>query len=198
MHETGLPPLMWVNGPGDAEYDAGTGELGLRAAAGVDWSNDALGGPSQHEASMLGFSPDGDFTLSARVRVTNARTVFDAAALGLWVDDHHWAKLCFENSPASQPMVVSVVTNDFSDDCNSTLVTDSAVYLRVSRSGQAYAFHSSSDGHRWDFVRLFRLRTEAAVIVGFLAQAPMGEKCDARFDHICFTSGAPADLRDGS
>ena len=35
-------------------------------------------------------------------------------------------------------------------------------------------------------------------VVGFLAQAPMGTTCDARFDAIRFTDVAPEDLRDGS
>lgn len=198
MQVTGLPELEWTNGASDADFDADTAELALRAAPGVDWSNDSLGGPGQHRASLLGFRPEGDFSLSARVSVLGPRTTFDAGVLGLWVDRDHWAKLCFENSPAAQPMVVSVVTNRFSDDCNSTLIHTPHVHLRVSRVGSAYAFHSSADGARWDFVRLFRLHTDALPVVGFLAQAPMGQTCDTRFDRIAFTPAAPADLRDGS
>ncbi|MBM7832901.1 regulation of enolase protein 1 (concanavalin A-like superfamily) [Agromyces cerinus] len=198
MRVAGLPVLEWTNGAAGADVDDDAGELRLRASAGVDWSNDPLGGPGQHRASLLGFRPSGDFALSARVRVVGERSTFDAAALGLWCDEDHWAKLCFEYSPAGQAMVVSVVTNGFSDDCNSTVVEEPFTHLRVARLGSAYAFHASTDGARWDFVRLFRVHTDVAPVVGFLAQAPMGTTCDARFDAIRFTDVAPADLRDGS
>lgn len=198
MRVTGLPELEWTNGASAGSFDSGAGELVLRASAGVDWSNDSLEGGSQHGASMVGFRAEGDFALCARVRVASPRTTFDAAVLGLWADENHWAKLCFENSPASQPMVVSVVTNRFSDDCNSTLVNDPAVFLRVSRVGSAYAFHSSADGKLWDFVRLFRLHTEVTPRVGFMAQSPTGESCEATFDEIRYARAAPVDLRDGS
>ncbi|WP_235511038.1 DUF1349 domain-containing protein [Agromyces sp. Root81] len=198
MRVAGLPVLEWTNGASGAAFDDDASELSLRAAAGVDWSNDSLGGPGQHRASMLGFPPVGDFALDARVRVVGDRSTFDAAVLGLWCDENHWAKLCFEYSPGGQAMVVSVVTNGFSDDCNSTIVEEPFVHLRVARLGSAYAFHASTDGDHWDFVRLFRLHSDIAPTVGFMAQAPMGTACDARFDRIRFADAAPADLRDGS
>ncbi|SEI15856.1 MULTISPECIES: DUF1349 domain-containing protein [unclassified Leifsonia] len=194
-----LPALSWTNGPGTASYDEPSGELTLTAAAGVDWSNDSLGGGGQHAATALGFAaPEGDFTLSARARVTGNRTTFDAAVLTLWSDEDHWAKLCFEYSPQGEPMVVSVVTDRFSDDCNSTVVTGDDIHLRISRVGEAWAFHSSVDGARWDFVRLFRLAPgDAPWSVGLMAQAPTGASCTAILDRITLRSGRLADLRNG-
>lgn len=60
------------------------------------------------------------------------------------------------------------------------------------------AFHSSADGHRWDFVRIFKLVYSGVTSVGFLAQAPMGEECVAEFDQIRFSEEVPSNLRDGS
>ena len=57
-------------------------------------------------ARLLGVPPTGDFQLSARVSVDFAST-FDAGVLLLWIDERHRAKLCFEYSPAREPMVVS-------------------------------------------------------------------------------------------
>jgi regulation of enolase protein 1 (concanavalin A-like superfamily) len=194
-----LPELSWTHTPGDADVDPSTEVLTLTAAAGVDWSNDALGAHSQHAATALTLeAPAGDFSLSARVRVAEPRTTFDAGALVLWSDDDHWAKLCFEFSPQGQPMVVSVVTDRYSDDCNSTHVTSGGVFLRVARIGEAWAFHSSTDGIQWDFVRLFRLDAGAdAWRVGFLSQAPMGDTCTATFDRIALRHDGLADLRNG-
>ncbi|MER7447308.1 DUF1349 domain-containing protein [Microbacterium sp. NPDC097977] len=198
MQIPALPALDWTNGALDASFDSRAGELTLHAAAGSDWTNDALGGPAQHRASMLGFQVEGDFTLSARVRVVGERTTFDAAVLGLWCDEQHWAKLCFEYSPDGRAMIVSVVTNDFSDDCNSSVVEQGFTHLRIARIGDAFAFHASDDGERWEFVRVFRMNSDLPVTVGFMSQAPMGEDCDSRFTRIRFSAGAPADLRDGS
>lgn len=200
---SGLPPLAWTNDEGTAAVQDGGDTLVLRAAEGTDWSNDALGAATQHGATALAFpapgsgSPD-PFSLSARAAVTSERTTFDAAALALWGDSDHWAKLCFEYSPQGQAMVVSVVTNEYSDDCNSTLIPDAAVFLRMTRVGAAWAFHASSDGSDWNFVRLFRLDFSGPISVGFLTQAPYGTTCEAVFDRIVYTSEVPADLRNGS
>ena len=193
----GLPSLTWSNGTGSAQLTS-DGTLLVSAAPGSDWTNDALGGPQQHAATLLGFTPTEAFSLSAQVRVEGARTTFDAAVLAVWGDQDHWAKLCFEFSPQGQAMVVSVVTNDFSDDCNSVIVPNGQVFLRVARTGPGWAFHSSRDGIAWDFVRVFRLAFAGRVSVGFMAQAPMGQTCVAEFDRIEYRSALPIDLRNGT
>ena len=193
----GLPPVDWTAARSQAAYDQADSTLTLTAAAGVDWTNDPLGAP-QHRASALAFTAPASFSLSARVLVVSPRTTFDAGVLALWADSDHWAKLCFEYSPQGEAMVVSVVTNTHSDDSNGPVVTAPWTYLRVSRVGPAWAFHSSGNGRDWSFVRLFRLDTEKPVNVGFMSQAPMGQSCVAGFDSIQFTDQTPENLRDGS
>lgn len=194
----GLPPLHWTGADGEASVDDASGALTLRAARGVDWTNDSAGGPWQHAATALAFpAPEGDFVLSARVRVLGARSTFDAGALALWSGADRWAKLCNENSPQGEPMVVSVVTNGFSDDANGPLIPGDGVFLRIARVGVAYAFHFSVDGASWHFVRLFRLDADpSSISLGFLAQAPMGDDATAVFDGIDFARRSLPDLRD--
>lgn len=194
----GLPDLSWTSTTGTAAFDAEAGALSLTSEAEVDWSNSSLGGPQELGATALAFDAPERFTLSARISVLSERSTFDAGALALWVDGDHWAKLCFEQSPQGQAMVVSVVTNTWSDDVNSTIVTADSVWMRVSRLDDAWAFHSSTDGVTWDFVRVFRLHADAPVRVGFLSQAPLGPPCEARFDDITLGAEPPQDLRDGS
>jgi len=200
MNLPGLPSLRWTGDPGQASYDFDADALTLQSAAGVDWTNDAGGGPQQHAATALAFTvPKGDFVLSARVRVEGSRTRFDAGALALWADKDHWAKLCNEFSPMQTAMVVSVVTDRFSDDCSSTLVDGPAVSLRIARVGESIALHSSADSTHWDFVRTFRLPTTTEEwSAGFLAQSPTGAGCVAVFDEIRFEEATVLDLRDGS
>ena len=196
MTQTTLPPLHWLSHEGAGEVDEGV--VTLTAPAGTDWTNDALGAPPQHAAPALVFDAPAELALSARVRVPTPRTTFDAGALVLWADERHWAKLCFEQSPQGRAMVVSTVTNEYTDDCNSWDVDDESVHLRVLRTGPGWAFHASRDGQVWEFVRLFRLFTDLPVSVGFLAQAPLGESCTAVFDRNTLAGVAPVDLRDGS
>lgn len=192
-----LPDLHWTGVEGDARVDA-RGALTLTSQGGVDWTNDATGGPAQQAATALAFAaPEGDFTLSARVRVTGERSTFDAGALALWSGPQRWAKVCNEYSPQGDSMVVSVVTNDFSDDANGAVFATDAVFLRIARIGPAFAFHYSLDGESWPFLRLFRLDADPSTLsVGFLAQAPMGAGATAVFDEIRFDRSSLRDLRD--
>jgi regulation of enolase protein 1 (concanavalin A-like superfamily) len=149
-------------------------------------------------ATLLGAPPTGDFQLSTRVSV-DFGAQYDAGVLLVWIDERHWAKFCFELSPAAEPMVVSVVTRDVSDDANAFVVRDQSVWLRMSRVDHVYAFHASTDGRTWRLIRVFMIDTAVGGhMIGFEAQSPTGDGCVATFDHIRFTSKRLGDLRDGS
>ena len=149
-------------------------------------------------ATLLGVPPAGDFQFRARVQV-DFRAQFDAGVLFLWADEQHWAKFCFEFSPAGQPMVVSVVTRELSDDANAFVVPDRSVWLRVSRVDRVYAYHASLDATTWELVRVFHLGDNVAEhLVGLEAQSPTGEGCTVTFDQLSFSSERLVDLRDGS
>jgi len=149
-------------------------------------------------ATLLGDVPDGDFQFSARVTVGFAST-FDAGVLLLWLDERHWGKLCFEFSPAGEPMVVSVVCRGVSDDANAFAVPGRSVWLRISRIDRAYAYHASLDGKTWRMVRVFVLDDQTSRDrIGFEGQSPTGDGCSVTFDQVRFVPERLADLRDGS
>jgi uncharacterized protein len=177
------------------------GALILTAAAGTDLFIDPAGpgdaGPLPDAGRLVGLPPAGDFMLAARVSVGFAST-YDAGVLLVHAAERQWAKLCFEYSPQQRPTLVTVVTRGTSDDCNSDAVDDGAVWLRITRSGVAWAFHASTDGTWWRLLRYFALDSAGLARVGFLAQSPTGPGCAATFDQITFRSGAPGNLRDGS
>lgn len=185
------PEGQWV-------YEGGvlTGRAGARQDRFVPPGGDALD-PASDAPRLLGVAPDGDFRLSARVKVGFA-AAFDAGALYLHVGQREWAKLCLELSPAD-PTVCTVVTRGHSDDANSFVVEGDSLWLRLSRTGGAYAFHASADGEKWTFVRTFALGDAGqAASIGFLVQSPTGEGCRASFDRIAFRPSGLDDLRDGS
>lgn len=204
MTELDIPEVPFpleAHGPdGDWSFEDGvlTGRAGPRQDRFVPPDGDALE-PASDAPRLLGAPPAGDFQLIARVCV-GFRDAFDAGVLYVHVGERDWAKLCLEYSP-DVPTVCTVVTRGHSDDVNSFTVDGDSVWLRVSRTGRAFAFHASRDGARWTFVRFFTLGEEketGAALVGFMAQSPVGEGCAVRFDHIAFRPGGPSDLRDGS
>jgi regulation of enolase protein 1 (concanavalin A-like superfamily) len=146
---------------------------------------------------LTGLSGDRDFTLSARVSVRFG-SVFDAGVLLLYLSERRWAKLCYELSPQRRATAVTVVTRGTSDDSNSFETAGGPLWLRITRSGRAWAFHASEDGTWWRLLRYFTLGESSGARVGFMSQSPTGKGCTAVFDNIVYKPGAPADLRDGS
>jgi uncharacterized protein len=193
----GLPfPLRWQLAP--QRWHLGEdGSLSIQAGPGTDLFVDPQGAASMLNAPRLLGSPSGDFQLSARVTVDFAAT-FDAGVLLLYTNERSWAKLCFERAPSGEAMVVSVVTRDVSDDANSFAVEAPQVWLRMSRLGPAWAFHASTDGSRWQFIRHFALDSADGLASGFLAQSPTGSGCTAVFDAITYRPEGLADLRGGA
>jgi uncharacterized protein len=187
-------PLHWLVQP--LAWQVGNRSLELTAGPSCDLFTDPAGGEPLANAAALVGEPSGDFLLSARVHVEFAST-FDAGVLLLYRDERNWAKLCFERSPQGDPMVVSVVTRDVSDDCNSFMVDGNEVWLRLARLGDCFAFHASNDGSYWRLARYFALAESDGVRVGFLAQSPTGEGCRARFDEIRYEARRLGDLRSG-
>lgn len=148
---------------------------------------------------LLGPAPAGDFQLIARVKVGFA-AAFDAGVLYLHVGEREWAKICLELSP-DRPTICTVVTRGHSDDANSFVVDGDTYWLRLTRTGHAFACHASADGEKWTFVRVFTFATPdraATASIGFLAQSPTGDGCEVTFDRITYHPRGLADLRDGS
>ena len=189
-------PLRWLTEPQSWSVPDGT-SLSIAAGARTDWFADPQqsAAPRLNAPALVG-DPSGDFLLSARVTVAFA-DAFDAGVLALYASERAWAKLCFECSPQREPMVVSVVTRGLSDDCNSFVVDGDSVWLRIARVGPAFAFHASTDGSSWSFIRHFALAAGAEPSVGFAAQSPTGEGCAVTFEQIAYEATRLGDLRSG-
>lgn len=188
--------LTWKNQPLKSASDAKE-QISITAGLETDWFIDPIGEPAKANAPIALFKPpDSTFQLQAKVTVDFAAT-YDAGTLFVYVNNTLWAKLCFEYSPQGQPMVVSVVTRGVSDDCNSVIIEDRSIYLRVYRQDKVFAFHYSQDGRYWHFVRYFSLGDLEQVGLGFSAQSPLGEGCEVIFSEIRYTLSPLSDLRNG-
>jgi len=144
-------------------------------------------------APMILFEPKGDFTLSAKV-TGELEAIYDVAALVLFQDEDVWAKLCYENSVAKQPTIVSVVTRTYSDDCNSQVVGKSA-YLSIVKKGKEFSFFYSKDGADWTMIRSFHLDTNDGLKIGFAVHGSRGDGFTGIFSEIRFEEKTLEDMR---
>ena len=192
----GIPgELTWTTQP--VEWSCEGDRLSIVSGPQQDWFIHPVRAVVQTSApAALFIPPDTAFLLSAQVTVDFNGT-FDAGALMVYTADRQWGKLCFEYSPQGQPMVVSVVTKEVSDDCNAVLIDGHTVYLRIAVAPPAVAFHYSRDGVLWHFVRYFRLENVEHPRVGFLSQAPTGAGCRATFAQIRYRAGQLQNNRNG-
>ena len=189
----GLPgTLTWQNTPRTWNIDSKK-VLTISSNPKTDWFVDPFDGTVAKTAPILLFTPGPDYVLSARVTVQFA-TKWDAGALMLWGDDHHWAKLSYEFSPDQKPTLVTVVTRGLSDDCNSLSLTGDSVYLRIAKSGNTYVFYFATDGKNWQILRTFSLDTDLPIRAGFEAQSPEGSGAAARFFAITYDPHRISDI----
>jgi hypothetical protein len=199
LHLPGVPfPFASSGSPAcQASLDGGTLTLvsGPKSDLFIDPAGDEATRPDA--GRWTGLPGEDDFTFSARVTVGFAST-FDAGVLLLYLSERRWAKLCYEFSPQRKPTAVTVVTRNTSDDSNSFETAGGPLWLRITRSGRVWAFHASVNGAYWQLLRYFTVGEASGARIGFLAQSPAGAGCTAIFDSVTYTSGAPADLRDGS
>jgi uncharacterized protein len=191
----GVPgPLDWQNTPFDWQVEHGN-ELTIRAGKETDWFVDPFDNTLHNSAPMLLFAPADDYVLSTKVKV-DFNTKWNAGALMVWADEHHWAKLSFELSPAKEPTMVTVVTRGVSDDCNSIVISGDTVYLQIAKSGPAFVFSSSQDGKSWQVLRVFSLGEGLKPKLGFESQSPAGVGAKAVFSEIRYVKKKIADIYD--
>ncbi len=172
--------------------------LDITAGPLSDWFHNPSDSSVMNNAPVALFTPTGaDFLFSAKLTV-EFKSTFDAGVLFIYLNHGTWAKLCFEYSPQSEPMVVSVVTRGRSDDCNSVVIGGNTVYMRVGRQANALVYHYSTDGQTWHFVRHFTLGDLTNLRIGFAAQSPTGKGCTVHFTEIGFKYVKLLDLRSGA
>ena len=182
VHMATIPvPLYWQNQP--LSYSGKGNQLLIVAGEKTDMFRDPNVTYNTDNAPKLLFQPADNFVLTASIQHAFA-SKWDGGALVLIEDSLNWIKFCFEKDYTGANRVVSVVTKDISDDCNSIQITGNKVFYKMAKADNVITLYVSSDGKKWLLVRHLQFNNRIPVKVGFLAQSPTGKKCSVRFANI--------------
>jgi regulation of enolase protein 1 (concanavalin A-like superfamily) len=179
---TSIPhKLFWENEPN--KFLLQDNNLTIEAGEKTDMFRDPNVTYNTDNAPKLLFKADEDFVLSASIEHSFINK-WDGGAIVIKSDSLHWVKFCFEKDYTGARRVVSVVTNNISDDCNSVEINSNKVFYKVAKAGNVITLYYSVNGLKWFLIRHFQFDTKSSFVAGFLAQSPTGKKCTVKFSNI--------------
>lgn len=135
-----------------------------------------------------------DFLVRCKVAV-DFKTVYDLGSLIIFENEDKWIKFAFEYSDMGTPAIVSIVTNETSDDCNGAPIEKKEVWLQICRQGDVFALHYSLDKENWKLARIARLHMQNEIMVGISTQCPSGDYCTAYFSEFELMDNPYQDIR---
>jgi uncharacterized protein len=183
---TGIPyVLSWTNKP--LSYHIRTGGILIKAGEKTDMFRDPNVSYNTDNAPRLSFTADKNFVLSVAIHHDFA-SKWDGGAIVLETDTMNWIKFCFEKDYTGQHRVVSVVTHEISDDCNSAAVNGDQVYYKIAKADNVITLYYSTNGKNWFLIRHLQFNTDKPVRLGFMAQSPTGKSCSVEFSQIKYVS----------
>jgi len=178
----GIPGVLeWVIEPDSFTVKNRT--VSISAGPGTNMFYAPHGNFNVSNMPKLLFKPDDNFTFSAKA-YTKHKTKWEAAMLVVYINESYWAKFCFENESLSKNRMVTVVTNEVSDDAYSDYINGDSVYTMIKKEGKQITFSYSGDGKNWVDIRYFRLNSEDTLKIGFASQSPIGKGLTSIFSDI--------------
>ncbi len=194
--EDSLAGFKWLNTPKSYEIDKDY--LLVTATGNTDFFINPVDLSSSDSAPFFYREISGDFVAITKVS-PDLSLKWNAATFMVIIDPDNWIKFGFENSDATGPSIVSVVTRGTSDDANGVILENTtSVWLKLIRKDNNYAMHWSLDGVKYHMARLAAMRTTDTVKLGLEAQCPVGEKAVHKFEYLNIKSETVEDLRAGN
>jgi regulation of enolase protein 1 (concanavalin A-like superfamily) len=175
--------LFWENSP--VRFSAEGDQIIIVAGQQTDMFRDPNVTYNTDNAPKLLFNADENFVLTASIEQAFA-SKWDGGAIVIRQDSLNWVKFCFEKDYTGAKRVVSVVTKNISDDCNSVQINTNKVFYKVAKAGNVITLYYSTNGLKWFLVRHFQFDTTGDFQVGFLAQSPTGKRCEVKFSGIVY------------
>ena len=190
-----LQNLKWLNEPESYTFENGT--LKIEVKKGTDFFNNPEDLSKTATAPLLYQEIRGDFIAKALVR-PDFNSVWNAVALMVHSNSDNWIKFAFENSDATGKSIVSVVTNNISDDANGVILNDKdQIWLKLVRKNDNYAMFWSVNDKDYKMTRLTTLKKASTVKVGIEVQSPIGENAQHQIEFFGIEKTTVKDLRKG-
>lgn len=139
---------------------------------------------------------EGDFVLRSKVS-HDFTDVYDACILLALENERLWAKACFEYTDIGTHSVVTVMTNQTSDDANGVNIEGTQVWLQLARKDNVFAVHYSLDGENYMMARICSLPMQKKIQVGLVAQSPAGKGGMRHFADVSLELRTLNDIRGG-
>ncbi|MEP7377058.1 MAG: DUF1349 domain-containing protein [Chitinophagaceae bacterium] len=177
--------LFWENKAN--KFSIQNNSLTMEAGEKTDMFRDPNVTYNTDNAPKLLFNADENFILSASIEHSFVNK-WDGGAIVIKSDSLNWIKFCFEKDYTGARRVVSVVTKNISDDCNSVVVNSNKVFYKVAKADNVITLYYSTKGLKWFLVRHFQFDTKPRCAIGFLAQSPTGKKCTVKFSDIKYAN----------
>ena len=178
-------PLSWVNKP--ISYKINPESIFIQAGEKTDMFRDPNVTYNTDNAPRLSFTADPNFVLTAEIH-HDFISKWDGGAIVLEADKMNWIKFCFEKDYTGMHRVVSVVTKDISDDCNSVAITGNQVFYKIAKADNVITLYYSADGKKWFLIRHLQFNTTKLIKLGFMAQSPTGKDCKVTFSNITYST----------
>ncbi|HEY2647814.1 MAG TPA: DUF1349 domain-containing protein [Puia sp.] len=175
--------LYWENVP--KSFSMKGNDLTIIAGGKTDMFRDPNVKYNTDNAPKLLFEGDENFVLVASIEHAFA-SQWDGGAIVIKQDSLNWIKFCFEKDYTGARRVVSVVTKDISDDCNSEEMKSDKIFYKVAKADNVITLYFSGDGIKWLLVRHLQFETQKGFKLGFLAQSPTGDRCEVKFTNISY------------
>ncbi len=159
------------------------GIIELAAPAKTDFFIDICSDYRRFNAPLYYTPVQNDFIFRCKVKPEFKET-YDAGGIVAYESDDRWIKFAFENTDLGRPSVVSVVTDNVSDDSNGESINEKEIWMQIVRKDHNWCLHYSLDKISWKMVRYFRFEIQNSLIIGISCQSPLGGGCKAVFSEI--------------
>jgi uncharacterized protein len=170
--------LTWENSP--LSFTDSGDELVIEAGEKTDMFRDPNALYNTDNAPKVLFLPDSNFILMASI-AHGFSSKWDGGAIVLKADSANWIKFCYEKDYTGARRVVSVVTKNISDDCNSVALNSNTVHFKVAKAGKVITLYYSTDRKSWMLVRHFQFESPKPILVGLWLSPPQEKAARSHF-----------------
>lgn len=184
--------LMLENNP--KAFECRENGIMMEAGCGTNLFNDMCSDYRTADFPFYYAMQKGDFIIRCRI-TPEFKACYDLGSIVVYDNQNKWIKFAFENSDAGYPAIVSVITDEVSDDCNGVKINEKGIWMQIIRKGNNFSLHYSTDKKEWVLARIFHLNMSHEIKLGISAQSPMGDSCMVKFEGLEITDNIYTNIR---